>query len=71
MVFGAIVLLLGAWGMIGWWPDFGGFLRGFIPLLLALVGLAAIGAGFRGAIGGAEQEVEEKDADGSAPANQG
>ena len=46
-----------------WWGHFGEVLRGLIPIVLVLVGLAAIGAGFRKTIGEAENEdVEEPSA---------
>ena len=45
LVIGLICLVLGAWGLVAWWDEFGDVLRGFVPLLLVLLGLAAIGAG--------------------------
>jgi len=45
LVSGLICLALGAWGLVAWWDEFGDVLRGFVPLLLVLLGLAAIGAG--------------------------
>ena len=45
LVIGLICLALGAWGLVAWWEEFGDALRGSVPLLLVLVGLAAIGAG--------------------------
>jgi hypothetical protein len=45
LVVGLVALCLGAWGIIVWWGHFGEALRGLIPLMLVLVGLAAIGAG--------------------------
>ncbi len=59
LMVGLIFLCLGAWGMITWWDDFGELLRGLIPLLLVVVGLAAIGAGFRKTIREAEHEDED------------
>ncbi len=58
LVVGLITLVLGAWGIIVWWGHFGECLRGLIPIRLVLVGLAAIGAGFRKAIGEAENEED-------------
>lgn len=64
LIGGLVTLVLGVWGIIVWWNHFGELLRGLIPLLLVLVGLAAIGAGFRKAIGEAENEdLEEPNAD--------
>ena len=45
LIMGIIFVVLGAWGIIAWWGDFGVFLRGLIPILLVLGGLAGIGAG--------------------------
>jgi hypothetical protein len=45
LVIGLICLAVGAWGLVAWWEEFGDVLRGFVPLLLVLLGLAAIGAG--------------------------
>ena len=47
LIVGLILLVLGAWGIIEWWGDFGEFLRGFIPLMLVFVGLVGIGYGLR------------------------
>ncbi|MBU1923981.1 MAG: hypothetical protein KJ710_07000 [Candidatus Omnitrophica bacterium] len=44
---GVIALILGAMGIIGWWDNFGEFLRGFIPLALLIGGLVAIGIGLK------------------------
>jgi len=44
---GVIATVLGILGMIGWWDNFGDFLRGFIPLALLIAGATAIGAGIR------------------------
>ena len=45
LVIGLICLAVGAWGLVAWWEEFGDVLRGFVPLLLVLLGLAAVGAG--------------------------
>jgi hypothetical protein len=47
LIVGLVLLILGSWGIIEWWNDFGELLRGLVPLSLVLVGLAAIGAGFK------------------------
>ncbi len=44
---GVIAAVLGLLGIIGWWDNFGDFLRGFIPLFLLIGGATAIGAGLR------------------------
>ena len=61
LIIGLVLLVLGAWGIIEWWDDFGELMRGLVPLSLVLVGLAAIGAGFK------KPGVEEDDAEGPAP----
>ncbi len=66
LMVGLIFLCLGAWGIIAWWDDFGELLRGLIPLLLVVAGLAAIGAGFGKTRHQAEHEdedLEERGAD--------
>lgn len=69
LIVGLATLCFGAWGMIAWWDHFGEVLRGLVPLLLVLVGLAAIGAGFQKAVRGAENEdVEEPNTEPTPPA---
>lgn len=58
-VVGLIALALGVCGIVCWWDEFGEFLRGFVPVVLILVGLAAIGSGAREQAG--EQEFDESD----------
>ena len=47
LIVGLILLALGAWGVAAWWDEFGEILRGVIPIVLILLGLAAIGAGMK------------------------
>jgi len=47
LIVGLICLALGAWGITAWWDEFGAILRGMLPVVFLLVGLAAIGAGMR------------------------
>lgn len=47
MMGGIIAVILGMMGIIGWWDNFGDFLRGFIPLVLFVGGLVAISTGMR------------------------
>lgn len=42
---GIIAILLGVWGIIGWWYSFVDILKGSIPPILVLGGLAALFAG--------------------------
>ena len=44
---GAIAVALGIMGIIGWWDNFGEFLRGCIPLILFIGGLTAISIGLQ------------------------
>ena len=44
---GVIALIVGVIGIIGWWDNFGDFLRGFIPLALFIGGLVAISSGLQ------------------------
>ena len=59
LIVGLIALILGAWGIISWWPDFGQFLRGLIPLLMVVVGLAGIGAGLQKKLREGDREVKD------------
>ena len=65
LIVGLILLVLGAWGIIEWWGDFGEFLRGFIPLVLVFVGLVGIGYGLRKttSAGHEDDEAEAPDAE--------
>lgn len=49
---GAIVAILGVIGIIGWWDNFGDFLRGGLPLILLIVGLIALSTGIKLTKGG-------------------
>ncbi len=42
---GIIAVVLGLMGIVGWWDNFGEFLRGCIPLALLIGGLIAVGTG--------------------------
>lgn len=44
---GAIAAILGLMGIIGWWDNFGDFLRGFIPLAFFIGGLIAVSTGLK------------------------
>ena len=45
VVVGLVLLVLGVFGIISWWADFGLVLRGLIPFLLLVCGLGAMGSG--------------------------
>lgn len=44
---GAIAAILGLLGIIGWWDNFGDFLRGCIPFVLLVGGLIAVSIGLK------------------------
>ena len=58
LIVGLILLILGAWGIITWWADFGVALRGLVPVVVVLLGLAAVGAGLQKHTGVVEDEEE-------------
>ncbi len=45
LISGLICVVLGLWGIFGWWDSFGMVLRGLIPLILLVGGLIATGVG--------------------------
>lgn len=45
VITGLAFVVLGLWGMIGWWSDFVTFLRGSVPFMLCIGGLLAVIAG--------------------------
>jgi len=45
VVVGAVVALLGLWGLTGWWCDFLLVLRGLIPVMMIFGGVIAVIAG--------------------------
>lgn len=47
LIGGAIAAILGLIGIIGWWDNFGDFLRGALPLAFLIGGLLAINTGLR------------------------
>ncbi len=68
LIVGLVTICLGAWGIIVWWEHFAEVLRGLIPFLLVLAGLAAVGAGFRKAMGEVgSEDAEEPSADTPVP----
>lgn len=64
---GSITLVLGVCGIAVWWCEFGEFLRGAVPILFVLLGLAAIGAGIKSHSGEAEFEHPEEPNDMTTP----
>ena len=47
LIGGGIAAVLGIMGIIGWWDNFGDFLRGAVPLFLLVGGLIALGTGLQ------------------------
>ena len=45
IIAGLVLLVLGVFGVISWWAEFGFVLRGLMPILLVIGGLVAIGSG--------------------------
>ncbi len=45
LICGLVGVVLGLWGIFGWWDSFGMLLRGLVPLLLLIGGLIATGVG--------------------------
>ena len=39
---GLIAIVLGIWGMLVWWGDFGAIMRGFVPFALIVLGLLSL-----------------------------
>ena len=60
VIIGAIVGLLGLWGLIGWWCDFTLVLRGSIPAMLIFGGIIAVIAGLSEIKDELESKKEEK-----------
>jgi len=59
MVVGLVSILLGSWGLVSWWNEFGALLRGLVPLGLVVLGIAAIGTAFQ-AQGSTTEEQEQE-----------
>lgn len=45
VITGLAFLVLGLWGIIGWWPSFVVFLKGCVPVMIFVGGFLAIVAG--------------------------
>ncbi len=45
LICGLIGVVMGLWGIFGWWDSFGMVLRGMVPLMLLIGGLIAAGVG--------------------------
>ncbi len=42
IILGLIAIVVGALGLVAWWPEFGHVLRGIVPFALIIVGLLSI-----------------------------
>ncbi len=60
VIIGAVVALLGLWGLIGWWCDFLLVLRGSVPAMLIFGGIIAVIAGLSEIKDELESGKEEK-----------
>lgn len=47
VIFGLISALLGIWGIIVWWDEFGEIMRGVVPFVLLVIGIIGILAGLQ------------------------
>ncbi len=45
LICGLVAVVLGLWGIFGWWDSFGMVLRGLVPLALLIGGLIGTGVG--------------------------
>jgi hypothetical protein len=41
-VVGIVLIVLGIWGMLSWWENFGRVMRGLLPFFLLAMGLVAL-----------------------------
>ncbi|MGR3177597.1 MAG: hypothetical protein ACUZ8E_06035 [Candidatus Anammoxibacter sp.] len=55
IIIGLVATLLGIWGVIVWWFEFGAVMRGLIPVLLLAFGTIGIIAGLQ-----AKKDAERK-----------
>ncbi len=56
IICGLVSALMGIWGIIVWWAEFGIVMRGFVPFALLAFGIVGILAGLQ-----AQQEESEKE----------
>ncbi len=42
IIAGLVAVVLGIWGLLVWWEDFGEVMRGFIPFALIVIGLLSL-----------------------------
>lgn len=56
VIFGLVSALLGIWGIIVWWDEFGDVMRGLMPLVLLIIGIIGIMAGLQ-----VQRELDKED----------
>jgi hypothetical protein len=56
VIFGLVSALLGIWGIIVWWDEFGNVMRGLMPLVLLIIGIIGILAGLQ-----VQKELDKED----------
>ena len=56
VIFGLVSALLGIWGIIVWWDEFGNVMRGLMPLILLVIGIIGIMAGLQ-----VQKELDKED----------
>jgi hypothetical protein len=56
VIFGLVSALLGIWGIIVWWDEFGDVMRGLVPLVLLVIGIIGIMAGLQ-----VQKELDKED----------
>ena len=61
IVGGMVVLCLGLWGLVAWWPTFGMVMRGVVPFALLAVGLVAVVSGLRRISAHTEEGGQERE----------
>ncbi len=59
IICGLVAALLGIWGIIVWWQEFGAVMRGIIPFALLAFGIIAMLAGMQTQ----ERETDKADDD--------
>jgi hypothetical protein len=58
MIWGILLVGLGAYGLHAWWPSFGQMMRGFLPFALLALGLVAFLSGYNRLATDDEEEEE-------------
>ena len=56
VIIGSVLVALGVWGMLAWWPSFRLVMRGTVPLALLLLGVVALLSSYYRLTGAMEDE---------------